>query len=115
VNLSGKRRIAIALALALVAAASVGAQHPTHEPSVGDVHERMHELMGKVETRLEEIDALLNDASSHAKAASNVAEVDRVLVLSREHAQRNLDDIDEILRLSQHDHPQGQPSSSAGT
>lgn len=108
-------RYAVALVLAFIAAASAVAQHPTHEPSVEDVHERMRELMGKVETRLDEIDSLLNDASSRAKAASNAAELDRVLVVSRKHAQQNLDDIDEILRLSKHEHPQGQPGSSAGT
>jgi hypothetical protein len=105
------KRIGIALALFVLARASLGAQDHAHESqSLEDVHARMLELMGKVETRLKSIDDLLNDASARAKGlapASDASAIDKVLVVSRDSARQNLDDIDEILRLSLHPHPGG--------
>jgi hypothetical protein len=104
------KRLWIALALFALARASIGAQDHQHDTdSLEDVHARMLELMGKVETRLKTIDDLLNDASAREKQASptGASAIDQVLVVSRDRAKQNLDDIDEILRLSLHPHPGG--------
>lgn len=104
------KRTWIALALLALARVAVAAQDHDHDPqSLDDVHKRMLELMNQVETRLKTIDGLLNDASARERnhAAGDASAVDRVLVDSRDRARQNLDDIDEILRLSLHPHPPG--------
>lgn len=114
-----RRSLALALALALATGLPIAAQDHDHEhdaqgEELEQVHQRMLELMGKVENRLKAIDELLNDASARDKSAGGAAEVQRVLVTSRERAQQNIDDIDEILRLSMHPHPPPPPGSPAG-
>jgi hypothetical protein len=107
------KRTWIALALLALGGAVVGAQNRAEQPqSLEDVHARMLELMNQVETRLKTIDGLLNDASARDKqlTAGGAAAVDRVLVESRDRARQNLEDIDEILRLSVHPHPEGSGS-----
>ena len=103
--------LAGALLLALSPSVTVSAQDHDHEPqSMADVHARMRELMGKIETRLKSIDDLLNDASARSQsstAAAGQAAVDQVLTKSRDSARQNVDDIDEILRLSLHPHEGG--------
>ena len=104
------KRIWLTIALFALASASTRAQDHQHDTgSLEDAHARMKELMGKVETRLKSIDELLDDASARDKSLSptDASAIDKVLVVSRDHAQQNLDDIDEILRLSLHPHPGG--------
>ncbi len=116
-KLAGKRGLGLALALLAIAGPSPAAQDHEHEvQSLEDVHARMKELMGKVELRLKSIDELLNEASAQGKGNASgtaSAEVERVLVTTRDHARQSVEDIDEILRLSLHPHP-GDPSSSGG-
>lgn len=104
-------------ALALVTLASAGPLAQEHEhgaQSVEDVHERMFELIGKVENRLKAIDALLNDASARGSPAGGPSAMNQVLSKSRDSAHQNIEDIDEILRISQHEHPSGPPGSPSG-
>ena len=86
-SLIGKQKLWIALALCAISSPVFAAQDHQHEQNpLEDVHARMKELMGKVESRLKSIDELLDDASARDKSLSptEASAIDKVLVVSRE-------------------------------
>lgn len=115
-KLRGTKWILMTVALTTLAGGRPLAQDHEHEAhSVEDVHERMFELMGKVEKRLKAIDELLNEAAARGKPASaGATAVEQVLSKSRDSAHQNIEDIDELLRISQHEHPAGPPGAPSG-
>lgn len=115
------RLFLMGVALAALPGLRVLAQDHEHEhsdeaQSLEQVHQRMRDLMVGVEKRLKSIDELLNEASAREKlAAGGSKAVSEVLTKSRDDAHQNIEDIDEILRLSLHPHPSTGAGGAGGT
>lgn len=105
------------LGLALAFPASAQEKERVHLPGIDrkehttneEYFQEIEELFGSIETRLEEIDDMLYDASGGESASKSLAEL---ISSSTSAKEENLADIDRLLELNREGAPEPSPGGS---